>query len=116
MRNLAPETVAAQAGGQIDAETGAIVAPVHLATTYLRDADNAYRRGYCYGRPDNATVRQVESVMTELETAAASLLVASGMTAATTAFLAHRPHRHVLEPAQVAGRRRRRTSDRSQFR
>ncbi len=63
MKNLAPETVAAQAGGVIDEETGAIVRPVHMATTFLRDPDNQYRKGYSYGRADNATVRQVEAVL-----------------------------------------------------
>ena len=62
-RNLAPETVAAQAGGAVDTETGGIVPPLHVATTFIRDPDNQYRKGYSYGRPDNATVRQVESVL-----------------------------------------------------
>ena len=98
MKNLAPETLAAQAGGFIDGETGAIVPPLHVATTFLRDPDNQYRKGYSYGRPDNATVRQVESVLAQLEGAAASLLVASGMTAATTAFLALARPAHVIAP------------------
>ena len=49
-KNLAPETVAAQAGGAIDEETGAIVPPLHITTTFLRDPDNQYRKGYTYGR------------------------------------------------------------------
>ena len=48
----------------MDPATGAIVPPIHTATTFVRDADNQYRRGYCYGRSDNATVRQVEGVLT----------------------------------------------------
>src|SRR5262245_5951378 len=64
VRDLRPETIAAQAGGVVDAATGALVPPIHIATTFLRDADNQYRRGYCYGRSDNATVRQVEDVLT----------------------------------------------------
>jgi cystathionine gamma-synthase len=98
MKNLAPETVAAQAGGAIDEETGAIVRPVHLATTFIRDPDNQYRKGYSYGRPDNATVRQVETVLTQLEGGAAGLVLASGMTAATTAFLALERPAHVVAP------------------
>ena len=98
MKNLSPETLAAQAGGLIDAQTGAIVAPVHVATTYLRDPDNQYRKGYSYGRPDNATVRQVEDVMTQLEGAATSLVVASGMTAATLAMLALPRPAHIIAP------------------
>jgi cystathionine gamma-synthase len=98
MKNLAPETVVAQAGGTIDEETGGIVRPVHMATTFIRDPDNRYRKGYSYGRPDNATVRQVETVLTQLEGGAASLVLASGMTAATTAFLALERPAHVVAP------------------
>jgi cystathionine gamma-synthase len=97
-KNLAPETIAAQAGGAVDAETGGIVPPVHVTTTFIRDPDNQYRKGYSYGRPDNATVRQVEGVMAELEGGAASLVMASGMTAATTAFLALERPAHVVAP------------------
>jgi cystathionine gamma-synthase len=97
-KNLAPETVAAQAGGAIDRETGGIVPPLHVTTTFLRDPDNQYRKGYSYGRPDNATVRQVEIVLSELEGGAASLMMASGMSAATSAFLALKRPAHVIAP------------------
>jgi cystathionine gamma-synthase len=96
-----PETIAAQAGGAIDAGTGAIVPPIHVSTTFVRDEDNQYRRGYCYGRSDNATVRQVEHVITLLEEGAASLLFASGMAAATTAFLALPRPAHVVAPTAM---------------
>ncbi len=98
MKDVRPETVAAQAGGAIDEATGAVVPPIHLATTYLRDADNQYRRGYCYGRPDNPTVRQVEEVLTRLEGGTASLVLGSGMTAATIAMLALERPAHVVAP------------------
>jgi cystathionine gamma-synthase len=98
MRNLAPETVAAQAGGAHDEATGATVPPLHMATTFIRDPDNRYSRGYSYGRPDNATVRQVEAVLTELEGGAAGLAMASGMSAATAAFLALERPAHVVAP------------------
>jgi cystathionine gamma-synthase len=98
MKTLAPETVAVQAGDAGDEATGAIVPPVHLATTFLRDPDNQYRKGYSYGRPDNPTVRQVERVLTHLEGAAASVVVASGMAAATMAFLALDRPAHVVVP------------------
>jgi len=92
------ETIAAQAGGTIDNDTGAIVPPIHIATTFLRDADGLYRRGYVYGRPDNATVRQVEAVLTTLEGGAASLVYGSGMAAATALFLALPRPAHVVAP------------------
>ncbi|MCL4768666.1 MAG: PLP-dependent transferase [Hyphomicrobiaceae bacterium] len=93
-----PETILAQAGGAVDAETGAIVPPIHIATTFLRDPDNQYRRGFAYGRPDNATVRQTEAMLSALEGGAASLLLASGMAAATSLFLALPRPAHIVAP------------------
>lgn len=93
-----PETFAAQAGGDVDVETGAIVPPLHMATTYIRDPDNAYSKGFVYGRPDNLTVRQAEAVLTRLEGGAATLLSGSGMTAATCAFLALERPAHIVAP------------------
>ena len=98
---MGPETIAAQAGGGVDAGTGAIVPPIHVATTFVRDADNQYRRGYCYGRSDNATVRQVEDVLTDLEKGRATLMFASGMAAAATAFLALERPAHIVAPTAM---------------
>jgi cystathionine gamma-synthase len=72
-----------------------------MATTFVRDADNQYRRGFCYGRSDNATVRQVETVLTALEEGEAALLFASGMAAATTALLALERPAHVVAPTAM---------------
>lgn len=93
-----PSTIAAQAGGAVDPVTGAIVPPIQMASTFERDPDNAYRRGYIYARPDNPNVRQAESVLQALEGAAACLLMGSGMAAATTAFLALERPAHVVAP------------------
>ena len=95
---LAPETIAAQAGGVVDAETGAIIPPIHLATTYLRDPDNQYRKGFAYARPDNPLTRQVEDVLCQLEHAAKALIFGSGMAAAAAAFLALERPAHVVAP------------------
>lgn len=95
-RVLRPETIAAQAFGAVDNDTGAIVPPIHVATTYVRDADNQYRKGFCYGRSDNATVRHVEAVLTKLEGGGSAVLFASGMAAATAAFLALQRPVHVV--------------------
>src|SRR5215210_5420347 len=67
--------------------TGGVVPPIHVATTYLRDPNNAYSRGYTYARPDNATVRHAEAVIAALEEAAGVLLFASGMGAISALFV-----------------------------
>jgi cystathionine gamma-synthase len=93
-----PETLCAQAMGWIDETTKAIVQPVHLSTTYLRDEDNEYRSGRSYVREDNPTWDQAEALITRLENGAATLLFSAGMAAATAPFLALRPGDHVVVP------------------
>jgi cystathionine gamma-synthase len=88
----------AQAMGKIDEASRAVTPPIHVSSTFIRDPDNQYRSGNIYGRPDNETVREVESVLTMLEGAAASIVLGSGMSAATAVFLALKPGDHVVAP------------------
>jgi len=97
-KSVTPETFAAQAGGAVDRETGAIIAPIHITTTYERDADLSYPKDFIYARPDNATVRQAEDVITNLEQGARSLLFGSGMSAAVSLFLSLPKPAHVIVP------------------
>ncbi|HVX99242.1 MAG TPA: PLP-dependent aspartate aminotransferase family protein [Pseudorhodoplanes sp.] len=94
--SLKPRTFAAQALGQDEPVTRAIVPPVHMATTFVRDPDNQYRAGYAYGRPDNATVRQAEGLIAALEGAEAAMLFGSGMAAATSVVLALERPSHIV--------------------
>jgi cystathionine gamma-synthase len=96
--DVKPRTLAAQALGSIEPSTKAIVPPVHLATTFIRDADNQYRAGFSYGRPDNATVRQAEAVIAALEGAADAKLFGAGMAAAIAVVLALDPPAHIVAP------------------
>lgn len=93
---LKPRTIAAQALGIEDPATRAVVPPLHVATTFIRDPDNQYRSGYVYGRPDNATVRQAEAVIASLENAKAAMLFGSGMAAATAVVLALEKPSHIV--------------------
>src|SRR5437870_12343437 len=81
-----PATLTAQRLDWTDASTGAVVPPLHTATTCERDPDNQYRRGRSYGRADNPGYDQPQALITALEGGAASLLFASGMAAATAVF------------------------------
>ena len=96
---FSPRTLAAQAMGKIDPTTRAVVPPIHVATTFIRDEDNAYSSGFVYGRPDNETIREAESVIAMLEQApAGALLFGSGMAAATAVFQALDPGDHIVAP------------------
>ena len=90
------QTLVAQALGACDPVTRGIVPPIHMATTYLRDADNGYRAGYVYGRTDNVSVQQAESLIAALEGAEEALLFGSGMAAATTVLLALEQPTHII--------------------
>jgi len=99
---LKPETIAAQAAGAIDEATGAVVPAIHIATTFERAPDNSYPNGLVYSRADNVTTRQAEQVINHLEGGARTLLLGSGMAAATALFLALRhpgeASTHVVAP------------------
>jgi cystathionine gamma-synthase len=91
-----PRTIAAQALGLVEPTTKAVVPPLHLATTFVRDPDNRYRAGYAYGRPDNATTRHAEAVLAALEEAHEAALFGSGMAAATAIVLALPAASHIV--------------------
>lgn len=92
-------SLAAQALGRIDPTTRAVVPPIHVATTFIRDPDNAYSSGFIYGRPDNQTVRETEEVIATLEDGREALLFSSGMSAATACIMALDPGDHVVASA-----------------
>ena len=93
---LRARTILAQALGAGDPTTRALIPPIHISTTFLRDSDNGYQSGFVYGRTDNATVRQVEALLATLEGAEAALMFSSGMAAATAVFLALEKPTHII--------------------
>lgn len=97
-RPLKPQTLAAQALGWEDPQTHAVVTPIHLSTTFIRDPDNQYRNGFVYGRPHNQTTRQCEALLTALEEGHDSMLFGSGMAAATAVMLSLPAGAHIVAP------------------
>jgi cystathionine gamma-synthase len=97
-KDLKPESLAAQAMGWVDETTRAISPPIHTSSTYLRDPDNQYRSKRAYARADNPAFDQAEALLAALENGAQAALFSSGMTAATSVFLALAPGDHVLAP------------------
>jgi len=93
-----PATLLAQALGSIDPVYGAVVPPIHLATTYERGADGSYPLGRVYARDQNPTFDLAEELLARVEKGEAAMLFASGMAAATAVFLALKPGDHVIAP------------------
>jgi len=95
------ETRLAHAGGMPDPETGALIPPIHLSTTYERGADGMYPHGFVYSRLANPTRLRFETTLAALEGGAACAAFASGMAAATAVLQALRPGDHLLLPDDV---------------
>src|SRR5207247_3064078 len=91
-----PETLAAQAMGDVDTTSGALAPAIHPSTTYERSPDGTYPSGLVYTRADNPTYDHAERLLATLEGRAAGMPVASGSAAATAVFQSLLPGDHVL--------------------
>jgi cystathionine gamma-synthase len=92
------ETLAIHIGHEIDPGSGAVMPPIHLSTTFARQADGSYTNGFVYGRSDNPNRRALEKCLAALEGGAVALAFASGMAATTAVFQALATGDHVLLP------------------
>jgi len=85
------ESLSVHAGRTVDPATGAVTLPLHLSTTFERDADGAYSRGYIYSREGNPVRDAFERCMGELEGGSESVAFPSGMAAAFAVLQTLRP-------------------------
>ncbi len=93
-----PATLLARAGGAHDEATGGVLPALQPSTTFLRDPDNRYRRGFDYARDASPVGHIVEDLLCRLEGGTAAMLFASGMAAATAIFRALPYGAHVVAP------------------
>jgi cystathionine gamma-synthase len=95
--SLSPETLAAQALGDVDALSGGLTPVINPSTSYEQQPDGSYRQDRVYTRADNPTYEIAEGLLAAMEGAGcACALFASGMAAATAVFQALLPGDHVL--------------------
>ncbi len=93
------DTLCAQALGDIDPQTGALVPAIHPSTTFARDEANALvAPGRVYARDQSPAFEPAERLITALEGGARTALFASGMAACTAVFRALSPGDHVVAP------------------
>ena len=90
------ETLAVHAGHTIDPATGAVSAPIHLSTTFERDIEGSYSRGFMYTRNNNPNREALERGVSLLEGGEAAAAFGSGTAAAMALFQALAPGDHVL--------------------
>ena len=92
------ETLAVHAGHSVDPATGAVTPPIHLSTTFAREADGTYPRGYIYSRTCNPNREALEQCLSALEGGAAAAAFSSGSAATMGVFQALAPGDHVIAP------------------
>jgi cystathionine gamma-synthase len=90
------ETIAVHAGHEVDPATGAVAIPIYLSTTFERDIEGTYSRGFMYSRNDNPNRKTLERGVYMLEGGEAAAAFASGMGATMSILQALSPDDHVL--------------------
>lgn len=86
-------TRAIHAGQEADAQTGAVVRPIHLSSTFVQPGAGEWAQ-YDYSRSGNPTRKAFETTLASLEAGTAALAFASGMAAThcVTMLLEHGDH------------------------
>ncbi len=95
------ETLAVHAGHEVDSATGAVAAPIHLSTTFERDAEGNYPHGYIYGRSANPNRHSLEVALAALEGGAEAAAFASGLAASSAVLQSLAAEDHVVAPTDV---------------
>ncbi|CAE6467514.1 unnamed protein product [Rhizoctonia solani] len=90
------DTRAVHTGAEVDAETGAVIAPIYLSTTYKQDGVGR-NKGYAYTRLNNPNRAQLESLLASLELGGGNAVAfPSGSAATATAVQALGLNAHIV--------------------
>src|SRR5262245_58293031 len=92
------ETLAVHAGHDVDPSTAAVTPPIHLSTTFAREADGSYRAGFLYSRYTNPNRVALDRCVAEMEGGAAAAAFAPGSAGTMTVLQALGPGAHVIVP------------------
>ena len=95
-------TRALHVGQGPDPATGAVVVPIHLATTFAQESPGRHK-GFEYSRSGNPTRDNLEACLASLEGAQHALAFSSGLAATATVMLLLDPGDHVVFTEDVYG-------------
>lgn len=101
-RKLRPDSRFVHAGQEPDPATGAVVPPIHLATTFAQDAIGR-SRGFEYSRTGNPTRKRLEEAIAVLEGARRGFAFGSGMAATATVCHLLKAGDHIVCEENVYG-------------
>ncbi len=95
-------TRAIHVGSKRDPQTGAVVPPIHLASTYVQEAAGEWG-DYDYARSGNPTRGNLEETMASLEGGLGALAFSSGMAAVHAAVMLCQTGDHILAGRDIYG-------------
>ena len=95
-------TRAIHVGNEKDPETGAVVPPVHFASTFVQPGAGEWGN-FDYSRSGNPTRQNVEHTLTSLEGGAGALAFTSGMAATHCATMLLKKGDHLLAGTDIYG-------------
>lgn len=96
------ETKAIHSGQEPDKETGAVIPPIHLSSTF-KQAEVGVHKGFEYSRTNNPTRERLEKQVSSLEGAKHGIAFASGSAATSTLQYLLQPGDHVICGDDVYG-------------
>jgi cystathionine beta-lyase/cystathionine gamma-synthase len=89
-------------GQRRDEQTGAVVPPIHVASTFVQPGAGTWRE-FDYSRSGNPTRKAFETTLASLEGGCGGLAFASGMAATTCAVLLLSSGDHILAGSDIYG-------------
>jgi cystathionine gamma-synthase len=92
------ETIAIHAGNHNDESSKAVIQPITMSTTFVREADGSFPAGYIYSRSGNPNRSALENVLTRLENGADAAAFSSGNAAGMSVFQSLKPGTHIICP------------------
>jgi cystathionine gamma-synthase len=92
------ETIAIHAGNHTDESSKAVIQPITMSTTFVRDADGSFPAGYIYSRSSNPNRTLLENVLAKLEDGVDAAAFSSGNAAGMAVFQSLKPGTHIIGP------------------
>lgn len=96
------ETLAVHAGVEPDPQTGAVMTPIYMTSTYAQAAPGQHK-GYEYSRTDNPTRSALQAALAKLESGTHALVFSSGMAAIDAVLNLLRAGDHIIAGDDLYG-------------
>ena len=95
------ETISVHAGRKVDPATGSVIPPIYLSTTFEREKNGDYPKGYNYSRSNNPNREALEECLAKLENGKSAAVFSSGSAATMSILQSFKPGDHIIAPEDI---------------